>query len=186
MEKKHISPSAVVLWLGIMASYLAAGLIQVYWIDFSLVIWVNLIFTAICFVLAARREEGIRFLGMVKEKFGISCKVGMVCSLVIVLINGVIPGILAGAGMASAGSIAVRLFYFMIFISIPEEIIFRGFILNTLEESGKSKCGAIVISGIFFMLIHLPYQAVMNGSVADLLLNGYGVTLIMTFVWHLV
>lgn len=184
--KNHTSSSAVVLWLGIMMAYLAAGLLQVYWLNFSLVIWLNLVFVVICFVLVSRREEGIRFLGLAKERFWISCGVGMVCSAAVVLVNGVIPGILSGARLVSVGSMAAKLFYFMIFISIPEEIVFRGYILNTLEQGGKSKHMAIVISGIFFMLIHLPYQAVMNGSVVALLLNGYGVTLVMTFVWHLI
>lgn len=186
MEKKNTPSQAVILWLGMMLSYLAAGFLQVYGLKFSLVIWLNLVFAAICFILAARKEEGVRFLGLVKDRFWISCGVGMICSVVIVLFNGVLPGIVTGASLASAQSLIFRLLYYMIFISIPEELIFRGFIWSSLEKSGMSKRLVIVVSGVFFMLLHIPYQAVMSGGVLALLLNGYLLTLLMTFVWHLV
>ncbi len=186
MKNRNATRQMTIFWSAMMAAYLIAGLIQRFLMNYSLVIWLNLIFLLLCFGMASKAEGGIRSLGLVRERFLPSCKVGLVCSVIILLINGVIPGILSGSELASAASIIFRLIYFMVFISIPEEIIFRGYILNTLEQRGKSRYSPVIISGVLFMLLHIPYQMAVSGNFIDLLLNGYGATLVMTFVWHLV
>lgn len=186
MKRKDEKSEAILLWVAMMASYLAAGLLQRYWLGFSLVIWVNLIFLGICCGIAAKKDEGMRSLGFHRERFLPSCAAGAVCSVVIVLLNAVIPAVISGGEPAPLSGVVYRLFYFMIFISIPEEVIFRGYIWNALEKGKKSRYGPVIVSGVLFMLLHIPYRAVMSGGLLDQLLNGFGFTLLMTFVWHLV
>lgn len=186
MKDRKTAFQAAALWAGMMTAYLAAGLVDRFLVDFSLVIWVNIILTILCFILAARGKDGVRSLGLVRERFALSFMAGLACSAAIVIINAVIPGILGGMELARPGTLLIQLVYFMAVIAIPEEIIFRGYILSRMEQSSERKYAGVVISGIMFMLIHLPYQAVMNGGLLPLILNGYGVTLIMTFVWHIV
>lgn len=125
-------------------------------------------------------------MGLARERFLPSCKAGMVCSAAILLLNGVIPGVFQGGELASAGSMLFRLIYFMLFIAVPEELIFRGYILGVLERRMESKYLPVIISGVLFMLLHIPYQMAISEDFIWRLLNGYGATLLMTFAWHLV
>lgn len=186
MEEKKKTGSAAAVWCGLMASYLASGFLQLLWPGIPFVSGVNVLFTVLCFVLVKGQKDGREDLGFVRERFQVSCLAGLVCSAVIVLVNGIIPGMLRGGELVSFGSMLFYFVYFMAFIAFPEEVIFRGFVLSRLEEGMKGKYGPVILSGVLFVLLHVPYQAVISQNFLGLLQNGYGMTLVMTFVWHLV
>ena len=184
-EKREITRAAAV-WCGLMLSYLASGLLQLLWPGLPFVIVVNILFTILCFALVKGKGEGRETLGFDRGRLVPSCLAGLAWSAVIVAVNGIIPGILRGGELSPLGSIVPNLVYFMALISFPEEVIFRGYLLGRLESVMEGKYGAVILSGVLFMLLHIPYQAVVSGNFLELLLNGYGMTLVMTFVWHIV
>lgn len=185
VEAGREAKKAVIVWVSMMAAYTFMGICQILW-GISLGVWVNIIFSVICIVSAWKDKKGLSSIGFSKEGAGKSCVAGFACSAVIVLLNGVLPGILNGKLLTSAGESFSRLLYFLFIIALPEEIIFRGYIMTRLEGVRTSR-QAVLLSGLFFMLIHIPYQYVVSGmGFISYLLNGNLVTLAMTFVWHLV
>lgn len=184
-EEGREAKKAVIVWVCMMAAYTFMGFCQILW-GISLGIWVNVVFSVICIVFAWKDKPGLASIGFSKEGTGKSFAAGFTCSAVIILLNGILPGILNGKILAPAGESFLRLLYFLFIIALPEEIIFRGYIMTRLEGVRTSK-QAVLLSGLFFMLIHIPYQYLVSGmGFISYLLNGNLVTLAMTFVWHLV
>lgn len=186
MNEKKDAGEAVVFWICMMLLYFLAGGLQ-YFYGISLVMWVNILFLLVCIVLVKGKKQGISSLGLTKEHIWSSCRTGLVCSAVIILINGIIPGVLLGKAFQSAEVLVIRLAYYMMIIALPEEIIFRGYIMTRCKAAMDSKKWAIILSGLLFALIHVPYQLVVSGTdIVTFLLNGNGFTIFMTFLWHLV
>lgn len=198
MNKNQEGRNAILFWVCMMAAYAAMGFVQMIF-GLSLGLLVNLIFMGSCIVFTLRETEflrktgthkvdsGLRHLGFRKEYAGRSCAAGLACGAAIVAINGIFPGILSGSSLASPSSILLWLCYYMAVIAIPEEIIFRGYLLAKLERAMDSEKKAILASGVFFMLIHVPYQLIVSeANVFAWLLDGNLFTLAMTFLWHLV
>lgn len=60
--------------------------------------------------------------------------------------------------------------FYLLFVAIPEEIIYRGYLYLQLKK--WSKIGAIIISGIMFGCMHAVLPAIVNEiSVAEMLIN---------------
>ena len=138
-------------------------------------------------VRAAQKGKGLSSLGISKEGAGVSCRIGLLCAAVILVLNGILPGMLRGRDLAPAGAVCIRFLYFLFIIALPEEIIFRGYLMTRLEAAKGSWKQAVLLSGLLFVLIHIPYQYIVSGrGVVSYLLNGNLVTLLMTFIWHLV
>lgn len=52
--------------------------------------------------------------------------------------------------------IAFYIIYYMIFVSMSEEIVFRGYLYEKLKETMNSGIWAVVISSVMFGLFHYP------------------------------
>lgn len=98
---------------------------------------------------------------MTAKAFGQCLCVFMGIQIPIVLLDGVIETILnqfgltaaAGLEMATGGSTTISMFLYAAFgAPIVEEVIYRGFVMRSLEKYGK--VFAIVISAIMFGLMH--------------------------------
>lgn len=177
---------AILLWAGMMAVYAVLGLVRIF-LGVSLAALVNLLFVLICIITVRRKKQGLSSLGLAREHAGHSCKTGLICAAAIILLNGILPGIVHNGTLAAPGSLLMWLLYYMVLIAIPEEIIFRGYLLTRLEAGLQSGKKAIFLSGLLFVLIHIPYQFLTSGMhPAVYLLNGNLFTLFMTFIWHLV
>lgn len=185
-ENNRNMKEAILLWASMMAVYAFFGIVQIFF-RLSLAALSNLLFFLICIAIVLRKKQGISSLGLGREHIGRSCKMGLACAAVIVFLNGVLPGILHNGSLAAPGSLLMWLLYYMILIALPEEVIFRGYLLTRMEAGMGSAKKAVLLSGLLFVLIHIPYQLIASGmhSVAYLL-NGNLVTLFMTFIWHLV
>ncbi|WP_083879838.1 CPBP family intramembrane glutamic endopeptidase [Desulfitobacterium dichloroeliminans] len=74
----------------------------------------------------------------------------------------------------------------MLVISLVEEIIFRGYIQTRLYGLIKRPLFAIILGGILFMLMHIPFQIgyAKMGLFAYIQVNY--ITLMFTFIWHVV
>ncbi len=185
-EAEREAREAVLLWACMMGVYALMGIVWNIW-NIYLGVWVNIIFSAVCVARAVQKGKGLYSLGMSKEGAGVSCRIGLLCAAVILVLNGILPGVLGGRDLAPAGAICIRFLYFLFIIAFPEEIIFRGYLMTRLEAAKGSWKQAVLLSGLLFVLIHIPYQYIVSGEgVVSYLLNGNLVTLLMTFIWHLV
>jgi len=185
-EAEREAREAVLLWACMMGVYVLMGIVWNIW-NLYLGVWVNVIFCAVCMVRAVQKGRGLSSLGISKEGAGVSCRIGLSCAAVILVLNGILPGMLRGRDLAPAGAIGISFLYFLFVIALPEEIIFRGYLMTRLEAAKGSWKQAVLLSGLLFVLIHIPYQYSVSGrGVVSYLLHGNLVTLLMTFIWHLV
>lgn len=94
--------------------------------------------------------------------------------------------IIEGRPLAPPENIAINFVYYMVAISLVEEIIFRGYIQTRIYGLIKKPIFAIILGGIFFMLMHIPFQMgyAKMGLVAYVQLNW--ITLLFTFIWHII
>lgn len=53
-----------------------------------------------------------------------------------------------------------RFFYILFFVAIPEEVIYRGYLYLQLKKWNKT--GAIIISGLFFGMMHAILPGIVN------------------------
>lgn len=185
-HKESRYKEAVGVWACMMAAYVVMGLLQK-WFGIYLGIWINIVFAVVCVLLVKKDGQGAAALGFSKERAGASCRLGLLCAGVIVSVNGLLPGLLAGKELAPGGMLCSRLLYFLAVIALPEEVVFRGYLFNRMRESVPTFAKAVLYSGIFFVLLHIPYQFITAGmDPVSYFLNGNLATLAMTFVWHLV
>jgi len=112
------------------------------------------------FIILRLKKQSIASIGIKKEKIPKSIVLGVVGSMPFLLSN------MAGAissGMKLNPSIADNLWnllYYLVCISLVEELVFRGF-LNT-RVRGLIKAGWInnIVVGIMFAILHIPFQMV--------------------------
>lgn len=75
--------------------------------------------------------------------------------------------------------------YYMFFIALQEEVIFRGMIQNYLFGLPINKIIIYVIGAVFFSLIHLPFQMFANDMVSFSYIIVALPQLAFTFLFHL-
>lgn len=76
----------------------------------------------------------------------------------------------SGVEMAASGSLTITMFLYSSFIGpIVEELIYRGFVMRSLEKYGKSF--AVVVSAVFFGVMHQNLVQSVFGVIAGLVLG---------------
>lgn len=76
-------------------------------------------------------------------------------------------------------------FYYLFYIGLTEEILYRGFIQNYLFGLKLNRYIIFIIGGIFFSLIHLPFQMYVHNMVSIAYIIQAIPQLISTFIIHL-
>ncbi|PKM90982.1 MAG: hypothetical protein CVU87_00245 [Firmicutes bacterium HGW-Firmicutes-12] len=182
--QKKDTMMAIVVWGIVMVTYYFMGQLYankgVY-----LGIQVNMVLAILCIWFILLRKQKITTIGFTKGNAVKSIILGSVLGVLIVIGNNVI-NIVEGSQLAPLQSIAKNFIYYMLVISLVEELIFRGYIQTRIYGLVKKPILAIILGGILFMLIHIPFkmgQAKM-GLFTYLQLNW--ITLIFTFIWHVI
>lgn len=142
---------------------------------FSGVQWLFLIIAVLIVLI---KDKSFSNLGFTKEKIK--------SNLLIVAI--IIAASIAFAFLytdRSAAVIAKAASYYLFYVALLEEIIFRGFMQNYLFGLRLNRKLIYIIGAVFFSLVHLPFQMFVN----DMLSFSYIITaipqLIFTFFLHL-
>jgi len=175
---------AIVVWVVVMATYYLMG--QLYankGVDFG--IYVNIALAISCVSLVLLRKEKIATIGFTKNNMGKAIVLGSILGILIVVGNSVV-NIANGSALASPQHIVINFLYYMLVISLVEEVIFRGYIQTRLYGFVKKPLFTIILGGIFFMFMHIPFQMgyARIGLFAYVQLNW--ITLIFTFMWHII
>lgn len=175
---------AIVLWGVVMVTYYLMGQIYankgVY-----LGIPVNIVLASLCIAMVLIRREKITTIGFTKSNVANSIILGGILGILIVVGNNFM-NVVSGRPLASIQSIVTILAYYMLVISLVEEIIFRGYIQTRLYGLVRKPRFAIILGGILFMLIHIPFKMGYVDMGLLTYLQQYWITLIFTFIWHVV
>lgn len=76
--------------------------------------------------------------------------------------------------------------YFLFYIALPEEMIFRGFLQNYLFGLKAVRKVIFIICALMFSFMHLPFQMYVNGNPSFSYLLESVPQLIFTFLLHLI
>jgi membrane protease YdiL (CAAX protease family) len=170
---------ALALYVLLLIVYYFMGMIDAkYHLYFG--VPVNLLFIGICVILVKLRRQSLSTIGMTKRNMRKSLLTGLIFGLIITLAMNVLPNILSGGKLVSTGQAVVNVFYYVFVIALMEEVVFRGFIQTRIYGLIKGDVPAVVITGILFYLMHLPFQMQANGMRIDVL------NMIVLFIIHIV
>lgn len=130
------------------------------------------------FIILKLRKQSITTIGIRREKIWKSLFVGLAGSIPFTVL-GVIGPILSGKVLNTNVWDNIWTFlYYLICIAFTEELAFRGFLLSRIQGLIKTKWISIIVVGIMFGLIHVPFQMIKEDmSIIDFILYD---------LWHLI
>ena len=185
-EKYKASDSiiALVFYTVLLFSYLALGILYVKkGVYFG--IYVNLFLTLICIGIVLLRKQKLSTIGLTLKNMKKSVLWGLIFGGVILFVK-IIPPVLAGRKLTGLNEILYNGFYYFIVIAFVEEIVFRGYLQTRLYGIIKSDVLAVVIGGLLFSVMHIPFQ-MYNQNVGLLVyLKKNCLSLLLVFLWHIV
>lgn len=131
------------------------------------------------------QKQKLSTIGFSKSKSIKSLIMGFALSTIVIIVN--ITAIVSGSTpKTNITLIIIKVIYFLIFIALMEEVVFRGYIGARLFGYFNNKLLAITVVGIMFSLMHIPFQmAVVQMSLQEYISAQWG-NLIFTFLFHLV
>lgn len=176
--------SAIVVWGVFMGTYYIMGQLYankgVY-----LGVPVNIVLASFCIALILLKKEKITTIGFSKNNAVKSIVLGGILGILIVIGN-IVMNVVWGRQLDQIRSIMANLVYYMLVISLVEEIIFRGYIQTRIYGLVKKPLFAIILGGILFMLMHIPFQMGYAKMGLFAYIQWNWATLIFTFIWHVV
>jgi membrane protease YdiL (CAAX protease family) len=126
-----------------------------------------------------RRRQGWRDLGFDGAGVGRSTLWGLGLGAALVLGAGVGPTLLQGASFYSPSFIADQAVWFLVWVALPEELIFRAFIMTRLQ--GLIGRASWAVAALLFGLSHFPFQFAISGlPLGAFLAQNYWMMLIPT------
>jgi membrane protease YdiL (CAAX protease family) len=138
---------------------------------------------ALIVIICLLRKQTLSSIGITNKNIKRSSLIGLIISVVIFLFFGIMSNWQSNYNLPKS---LLTLLYFFFIIALPEELIFRGFIGKRLYGVIKNKLVAIIITGILFTLIHLPFQIAYNGLTISEYFSSSAVNLIFVFLLHFV
>lgn len=168
---------ALFYWIISMAGFWIMGVMYQKHIPYDDVLYYGLLAVVILIVLL--KDKGIRNLGFTKEKI----KINLVLSLLIISVTFITSLFISSHAV---DILVKRTFYYLLFVSLIEEIIFRGFIQSYLFGLKAPRIVIFLLGALFFSLIHLPFQMYVYNNVSlDYVITAIP-QLVSCFLFHLV
>lgn len=159
---------AIALYVFLMVSYYFMGLLfvqkQIY-----LGIPVNLLFIIICIVLVLSRKQKLASVGITLKNIKKALLTGALLGIIFSFFMNVLPNILAGGKIITHNQALHNIFYYFIVISLSEEVVFRGYIQTRIYGLIKNDILAVIVAGLLFYAMHLPFQMPVNGMQINLI-----------------
>lgn len=125
--------------------------------------FISLILVGIVFLLCFIRKQKFHTIGLTKINFLKSLSFGLVVSLVFIIVY-IIPLISSGSKIqvqTNSLLIIMNIIYYLIFIALPEEILYRGYFTSRLSGFINNKALSTLLVGIMFSLSHVPFQMIL-------------------------
>jgi len=137
------------------------------------------------FIILYFKKESIRSIGIKKDKILRSTLIGIIASIPLVILAIIGP---ISTGKTLNLNLVDNLWaflYYLICIALTEEIIFRGYLQTRIQGLIKDKWESIILVGIMFGLMHVPFQMIQDDmSLIDFLRYDFG-HLISTSLLHI-
>ncbi len=168
---------AIIYWIVYMVGLLLMGMLYKKGINYHNIIYWAISVIGILIVII--KDKNVINLGFAKEKL----KTNLIISFVIIAIVFIISIIV---GKYSILRLVKGSLYYLFYISLLEEILFRGLIQNYLFGLKCNKYLVFLIGALMFSLTHLPFQMYVNNNVSLSYIIEALPQLIFTFIFHLI
>lgn len=134
---------------------------------------------AVGVLIALIKDKNIYNLGFGKEKL----KINFIISLIIIVITFIVIWVFSD--LAFYGLLK-QMLYYLFYIAVIEEILFRGLIQNYLFGFKLNKYVIFIIGALLFSFMHIPFQMFVHNNVSLHYLVEALPNLIETFISHFV
>ena len=160
-----------ILYCGALA---VSGLVNKYLTDLEKTvsgIIINSCFVGVVLLFLVIKKQGVETVGMKKGNIKLSLIMGIVLAAILFFCNCLSNIIFEGQVFVSFKTILIYIIYFLT-VGLCEEVIFRGYILTRLYGMVRNVFIDILLSGVFFVLMHFPFRMIAyNMSFFELLAN---------------
>ena len=175
---KHYSIKDTAMAMGLFILYCGAlavsGLVNKYLTDLEKTvsgIIINSCFVGVVLLFLVIKKQGVETVGMKKGNIKLSLIMGIVLAAILFFCNCLSNIIFEGQVFVSFKTILIYIIYFLT-VGLCEEVIFRGYILTRLYGMVRNVFIDILLSGVFFVLMHFPFRMIAyNMSFFELLAN---------------
>ncbi|MDD2378038.1 MAG: CPBP family intramembrane metalloprotease [Bacilli bacterium] len=177
VKNKSYALIAVIYFIFYMFGFLLMGVLfknNVSW--YYLIYW---FLFAVAILIVLFKDKKVENLGITKDNLFKNTMI----SISIIVISFIIGIFISDLSITK---VLKALLYFLFYVSMVEEVVFRGFIQNYLLGLKINKKLIFIIGGIFFALIHLPFQMYVNNMVSINYVIQALPQLIFTFVFHII
>lgn len=176
-KNKSYAIIAILYFIAIIFGYLAMGVLYKRGIPYYYVIQWLLLASAV--LIAVIKDRSVICLGFTKEKI----KTNLLVSGIVIAASIVFAFLYADR---PAAVIVKAVFYYLFYIALLEEIVFRGFLQSYLFGLPVNTKIIFIIGAVMFALMHLPFQMFVNNMISLSYVVVAMPQLIFTFVFHLV
>ena len=142
----------------------------------------NIIYLVIAIIgvsIAIIKDKNLINLGFTKEKLKINFVISFIIIITVFIISVVV-------GKYSILKLIKYSLYYLFYISLIEEILFRGFIQNYLFGLKCNKYLVFLIGALMFSIMHLPFQMYKNNNVSLTYIIEALPQLVFCFTFHLI
>lgn len=181
---------AIILYLFVMLVAFSTGRIiisfpEVFNTDLSIFLILgisNLSIMAILLLFCHYRKQSIRTIGIRKDNIAKSLAIGGIVSIIIIIDKGVLSSVSFSTIKDNGSLIVMKIIHFLIFVALTEEVVFRGYISSRLIHRNRKL--SVLISGIMFSLMHIPFNLVINQISLATYISGVGLQLVTMVIAH--
>ena len=144
----------------------------------------NCLLVLITMLFIKLRKQGLDTIGLYKGKWKKSLYIGIILAGIL-FFNNCGSHLLQGKELIDNRSIINYVIYYF-FVSLCEEVSFRGYISTRIYGIIKTQWIAIMVTGLLFVIMHFPYRMIAYGmSLKELTVNNM-FWMIDLFVTHVV
>lgn len=119
---------------------------------------VSLSIIGFVFLFCSIRKQKFVTVGFSKKQATKSFVWGMILLILVVIMGCIWLFASDLAIQTDIGAIIMKIIYFLLFIGFTEELVFRGYIGTRLYGCFTNKRLSIIVVGIMFSLMHIPFQ----------------------------
>ena len=113
------------------------------------------------FLFCFLRKQKLDTVGFSKKQAIRSLVIGIILLLLVIIFWDIKPFISGSITNTDSTLIVMRIIYFLVFIGFMEELTIRGYIGTRLYGYFKNKRLSVVITGIMFAMLHVPFHMIM-------------------------
>ena len=163
---KHYSIKDTAMAMGLFILYCGAmvvsGLVNKYLTDLEKTVSgviINSCFVGVVLLFLLIKKQGVETVGLKKGNIKLSLIMGIMLAVILFFCNCLSDIILEGQVFLPFKTILIYIIYFFT-VGLCEEVIFRGYILTRLYGMVRNVFIDILLSGVFFVLMHFPFRMI--------------------------